>query len=40
MRFETWKLDIPGAVQAKLNIYLQDSYPGTMVMEKRPMVLV
>lgn len=40
MRFETWKLDIPGAVQAKLNIYLQDSYPGTLVMENRPMVLV
>ncbi len=40
MRFETWKLDVPGVVQAKLNIYLQDSYPGTMLIEKRPMVLV
>lgn len=40
MRYETWKVDIEGAVQAELNIYIQDCHPDRMVIEKRPLVLV
>lgn len=40
MRYETWKVDVPGAVQAKLDIYIQDSHPENLVIEKRPLVLI
>jgi len=40
MRYETWKVDVEGAVQAELNIYIQDCHPDRMVIAKRPLVLV
>ena len=40
MRYETWKVNTAGAVQAKLDIYIQDICPGKLVIEKRPMVLI
>lgn len=40
MRYETWKVNIAGAVQAKLDIYIQDACPGKLVIEKRPLVLI
>jgi len=40
MRYETWRVDIEGAVQAELNIYIQDCHPDRMVITKRPLVLI
>ena len=40
MRYETWKVDIAGTVQAELSIYIQDCHPDRMLIAKRPLVLV
>ena len=40
MKYENIKLDMDGAVQASLSLYIQEDYPATYGLRRRPIVLV
>ena len=40
MKYENIKLDMKGAAQVSLSLYIQEDYPNTYGERKRPMVLV